>query len=59
MAKGRIAGVHTGSSAMVRTMIGHGFHFASLLTDVRLFANALATSLAQVRATTADAVKRY
>ena len=30
-----------------------GFHFASLLTDVRLFINALAKSLAEVRDTAA------
>lgn len=58
-ARGRIAGVHTGSPAMVRAMIGQGFHFASLLTDVRLFVNALATALASVRATTAETVKGY
>lgn len=58
-AKGRIAGVHTGSPAMVRAMIGQGFHFASLLTDVRLFVNALATSLGAVRETATDAVKGY
>lgn len=58
-AKGHIAGVHTGSPTMVRAMIGRGFQFASLLTDVRLFVNALATSLAEVRATTADSVKSY
>jgi 4-hydroxy-2-oxoheptanedioate aldolase len=58
-AKGRIAGIHTGSPTMVRAMIGQGFHFATLLTDVRLFVNALATSLADVRATSVDTVKGY
>jgi 4-hydroxy-2-oxoheptanedioate aldolase len=58
-AAGRIAGVHTGSPAMVRAMLGKGFHFASLLTDVRLFATALSTSLADVRNTAAETVKGY
>lgn len=58
-AKGCVAGVHTGSPAMVRAMLAKGFHFASLLTDVRLFLNALATSLAEVRAITANTVKGY
>lgn len=56
---GRIAGVHTGSPAMTRTMLDKGFHFASLLTDVRLFVNALARSLADVRNLAAEAPKGY
>ena len=47
--RGRIAGVHTGSPAMVKAMLAQGFHFASLLTDVRIFANALSRALAAVR----------
>ncbi len=58
-AKGRIVGVHTGSPSMVKAMLAQGFHFASLLTDARLFINALATSLAAVRDTTTDSVKGY
>jgi 4-hydroxy-2-oxoheptanedioate aldolase len=56
---GRIAGVHTGSPAMVRAMLGQGFQFASLLTDTRLFASALATALAEVRQTTVETTKSY
>ena len=58
-AAGRVAGVHTGSPAMVRAMLDKGFHFASLLTDVRLFTNALAKSLAEVRDTRAETVSGY
>lgn len=58
-AAGRIAGIHTGSPAMVRTMLAKGFHFASLLTDVRLFVSALSTQLAEVRSTKAETVKGY
>jgi 4-hydroxy-2-oxoheptanedioate aldolase len=58
-AASRVAGVHTGSPAMLRAMLDQGFHFASLLTDVRLFSNALAKSLAEVRDTTVKAVNGY
>ncbi|MBI1170053.1 2,4-dihydroxyhept-2-ene-1,7-dioic acid aldolase [bacterium] len=58
-AAGRIAGVHTGSAAMIRAMLAQGFDFASLLTDVRIFANAVASQLAAVRQTTAEAIKGY
>ena len=58
-AASRVAGVHTGSPAMVRAMLDQGYHFASLLTDVRLFSNALAKSLAEVRDTSAQAVNSY
>lgn len=58
-AAGRIAGVHTGSADMIRSMLAQGFHFASLLTDVRLFITALSTALAEVRKTSADVVKGY
>jgi 4-hydroxy-2-oxoheptanedioate aldolase len=58
-AAGRIAGVHTGSPAMVRAMQAQGFHFASLLTDVRILVSALASQLAAVRETTAETVKGY
>ncbi|HEY6918449.1 MAG TPA: aldolase/citrate lyase family protein [Tabrizicola sp.] len=56
---GRIAGVHTGSTGMVRAMLGQGFHFASLLTDVRLFTNALARSVAELRDGTAQTASTY
>ena len=58
-AAGRIAGVHTGSPAMIRAMHAQGYHFASLLTDVRLFVSALAGQLAAVRETTVETVKGY
>ena len=58
-AASRVAGIHTGSPAMVRAMLDQGYHFASLLTDVRLFSNSLAKSLAEVRATSAQAVNSY
>jgi 4-hydroxy-2-oxoheptanedioate aldolase len=58
-AAGRVAGVHTGSPTMIKRMLAQGFHFASLLTDVRLFATALSMSLAEVRNTTAATVKSY
>ena len=58
-AAGRIAGVHTGSPSMMKAMLGQGFQFASLLTDVRLFANALSRSLAEVRDTTAKTASSY
>lgn len=58
-AQGRIAGIHTGSPAMVRAMLAQGFDFASLLTDVRLFVTALGAALASVHATTAEVVKGY
>jgi 4-hydroxy-2-oxoheptanedioate aldolase len=56
---GRIAGIHTGSAAMVKAMIGKGYHFASLLTDARLFASALASAVAQTRNVAVEDVKGY
>ncbi len=58
-AAGRIAGIHTGSPAMARAMQAQGFHFTSLLTDVRLFANALAGTMADLRQSAAETVKGY
>lgn len=58
-AAGRIAGIHAGSPAMIRDMLTKGFHFGSLLTDVRLFMGALSRSLAEVRQTSAETVKGY
>ena len=58
-AAGRIAGIHTGSPAMVRTMLAKGFHFASLLTDARLFISALSMQLAEVRGTGSELTKGY
>jgi 4-hydroxy-2-oxoheptanedioate aldolase len=56
---GRIAGVHTGSPAMIKAMLAQGYHFASLLTDARIFANAIATQLAAVRDSQATMVQGY
>jgi 4-hydroxy-2-oxoheptanedioate aldolase len=58
-AAGRIAGVHTGSPTMLKSMLDQGFHFASLLTDVRLFSNALSGSLALVRDKGAQTIGNY
>lgn len=58
-AAGRIAGIHTGSPAMVRAMLAKGFHFASLLTDARLFISALSVQLAEVRGTGSELTRGY
>jgi 4-hydroxy-2-oxoheptanedioate aldolase len=58
-AAGRIAGIHTGSPAMVRAMLAQGFHFASLLTDARLFISALSVQLAEVRGTGSELSRGY
>ncbi len=58
-AAGRIAGIHTGSPAMVRAMLAKGFHFASLLTDARLFISALSVQLADVRGTGSKLSRGY
>lgn len=58
-AAGRIAGIHTGSTAMIRRMQAQGFHFATLLTDVRILASALAGHLADLNDTTAQTVASY
>ncbi|GHC60154.1 HpcH/HpaI aldolase family protein [Neogemmobacter tilapiae] len=58
-AMGRIAGVHTGSPAMIKAMLAQGYHFASLLTDARMFANAVASQLALLRGQPTTATKGY
>jgi 4-hydroxy-2-oxoheptanedioate aldolase len=58
-AAGRIAGIHTGSAAMIQRSFAQGFDFASLLTDARIFSTAIASQLAAVRHTTVDDVKGY
>lgn len=58
-AAGKVAGCHCGSPDMVRRVQGQGFDFGSLLTDVRIFANALAGQLAAYRKTEAVASKGY
>lgn len=58
-AANRIAGVHTGSPAMINRMLKQGFQFASLLTDMRIFSNAVAAQLAETRNSRAEAQKGY
>ena len=58
-AAGRLAGVHTGSAEMIRRAFRQGYDFASLLTDARIFANAVAGQVAAVRETVAQEVKGY
>jgi 4-hydroxy-2-oxoheptanedioate aldolase len=50
-AAGKAVAVHCGSPGMVRDMLAEGFNLATLITDARLFTNALATNLAEARAT--------
>lgn len=58
-AAGRIAGCHCGSVAMVGRLQAQGFDFGSLLTDVRIVAQAFAGHLAEYRATSFEMVKGY
>lgn len=58
-AAGRLAGVHTGSPAMIRRAFEQGYDFASLLSDARMFTTAVAGQLAAVRQTTVEEVKGY
>lgn len=55
----RIAGVHTGSPGMIGRMLGQGFHFASLLTDMRIFTSAVGSQLAAARDGDFKAVQGY
>ena len=56
-AAGKIATIHCGSPGMARDMIEKGFDLVTLITDARLFTNALAENLAEARRTTAAPVK--
>ncbi len=58
-AAGMIAGCHCGSPAMVRRMQAQGFHFGSLLTDMRLFTSALSQVLGEYRDERVEAVRGY
>jgi 4-hydroxy-2-oxoheptanedioate aldolase len=49
-AAGKAAAIHCGSPGMVRDMLAAGFDLATLVTDARLFANALAAGLNEARA---------
>jgi 4-hydroxy-2-oxoheptanedioate aldolase len=58
-ALGRIAGIHTGSPEMIRRVFAQGADFASLLSDARMLATAVAGQLAAIHDTTTVAVKGY
>jgi 4-hydroxy-2-oxoheptanedioate aldolase len=58
-AAGRLAGVHTGSAAMIHRAFGQGYDFASLLTDARMFTSAIVGQVAAVRQTQVAEVKGY
>ena len=58
-AAGCVAGIHAGSAAMIRQMQAQGLHFASLLTDLRLFSNAIAGQMALLNNSAAEVVKGY
>ena len=45
-AAGRLAGIHTGSPAMIARSFAQGYDFASLLTDARMFTSAVSSQLA-------------
>jgi 4-hydroxy-2-oxoheptanedioate aldolase len=47
---GKTAGIHCGSGEMVRDMLDAGFDLGTLLSDLRLFTNGVATELAVSRA---------
>ena len=57
LAAGKAAGIHCGSPAMVRQMLDDGFGLATLLTDMRLFTNTVAASLAEARDVQVSVVK--
>lgn len=57
LAAGKATGIHCGSPVMVRQMLDDGFGLATLLTDMRLFTNVIATSLAEARDLRASVVK--
>ena len=57
VAAGKAAAIHCGSPAMVREMLDDGFGLATLLTDARVFTSAIATALAEARATRAELVQ--
>lgn len=58
-AKGKVAGCHCGSVEMVRRVQDQGFDFGSLLTDVRILTNVLATQIAVYRQAEALTSKSY
>lgn len=53
-AAGKIAGIHAGSAAQASEMIGKGFNFVALSTDIRLFTNAVAAAVAETRGKVAE-----
>ncbi len=54
LAAGKVAAIHCGSPAMVRAMLADGFGLATLQTDARIFAEAIAAGAAAARATGAE-----
>lgn len=58
-AAGRLAGVHCGSPGMIRRMQAQGADLCTLLTDARIFTNAIAAALAELRGTGAETVRGY
>lgn len=55
LAAGKVAAIHCGSPAMVREMLADGFGLATLQTDARIFADAIASVAAAARVTGAEA----
>ena len=55
LAAGKLAAIHCGSPAMVRAMLASGFGLATLQTDARIFADAIAAGAAAARAMEAEA----
>lgn len=59
-AAGKRAGIHCGSPGMVRRMHALGFDLATLMTDTRIFAQAVAAAVAEARPeATASKVTTY
>jgi 4-hydroxy-2-oxoheptanedioate aldolase len=58
-AAGRLAGIHTGSAAMITRSFAQGYDFASLLTDARIFTSAVSSQLAAVGKAQAAEVRGY
>ncbi len=57
-AAGRFAGIHTGNAAVAAAMLRDGFDLASLSTDTKIFAAAVAGMLKEARPDAGDKVVR-
>src|SRR5690606_12123499 len=55
LAAGKVCGIACGSPQIVTDMLAAGFHIATLQNDLRLFLHGMATQLAGVRRTSAQA----